>query len=146
MLKIFAEFFLFAFLGVAHEILWTGFMKYVDISVRSFGNDKRRFILRGECSLYMFPIYGSFSFIISLVQWLFFDYPWMIRGLIYMFLIYILEYSSGWLIKRMVGFAPWNYDNKYNISGLICLNYAPIWLIEGLVAEALYMNNFFLCK
>ena len=41
--------------------------------------------------------------------------------------------------------SPWNYDdNKFNISGLICLNYAPVWFIDGILAEALYVNNFFL--
>ena len=128
----------FAAFGVAHEVIWTSLDSIKAKNLR----------LRGRSTLWMFPIYGSILFIIMLVQWLYADYSWWFRGIIYMVLILIWEYISGWTIRKLVGVAPWDYatDNpelgsnrKLNINGLVCLEYAPIWFVEGLMAEWFYL-------
>jgi uncharacterized membrane protein len=97
----------------------------------------------------MFPIYGGIVFMIMFVQWLFGDYPWWWRGLTYMVLVLVYEYIAGWIIRALVGKSPWDYaketddgvgsPKKLNFDGLICLEYAPMWFIEGLLAEQLYL-------
>ena len=124
-------FFLFAFIGVAHEVIWTSLVEYAK---------SRKMSLKGGSSLWMFPIYGSIFFIVLLVLEHFPGFPWWIRGFIYMVLIYIWEFASGWTVRWMIGVAPWDYSaKKYNLSGLINLDYAPIWFIEGLIAEWRYL-------
>ena len=84
------------------------------------------------------------------VHWLFPGYPWWFRGLTYMVLILSWEYLSGFAIKKLVGVAPWDYSTdktydgvgskkRFHIHGLICLEYAPVWFIEGLIAEWVYL-------
>ncbi|MCH8326119.1 MAG: hypothetical protein IIB83_06125 [Bacteroidetes bacterium] len=58
---------------------------------------------------------------------------------------YLLEFISGYLIKKAVGVSPWNYENyslkifgkkyKSNLKGLICLEYAPLWYLGGIIGE-----------
>jgi uncharacterized membrane protein len=132
-------FIIFSFLGVAHEVIWT--------SLDSIKNKNPR--LLGRSTLWMFPIYGAILFIIMFVQWLYADYSWVFRGFMYMVLILVWEYISGFTVKKLVGVAPWEYGKKtkdgvgskkrYNLHGLICLEYAPIWFIEGLIAEWFYL-------
>ncbi len=138
-LKLFVYFLFFAFIGVAHEVLWTGILD-------SKKNKDPR--LKGRSSLWMFPVYGGILFIIILVQWLYPSYHWAIRGTIYMTLILAWEFITGTLINRIAK-APWNYakhtedgigsPKRFNIKGLICLEYAPIWFVEGLLAEWLFL-------
>jgi uncharacterized membrane protein len=137
--KILFFFIVFATLGVAHEIFWT--------SILDFWKTKNlRFI--GRSSLLMFPVYGSVSFLFLIPN--VYEMPWLTRGLIYMILIYLLEYISGFIFKKIFGVAPWNYEKntkdgvgspkKYHFQGLVCLEYAPIWFIEGLIAHWLYFS------
>jgi len=60
----------------------------------------------------MFPIYGSIFFIVLLVLEFFPGFAWWIRGFIYMILIYVWEFASGWVVRWMIGVAPWDYSAK----------------------------------
>ncbi|MCB0367501.1 MAG: hypothetical protein H6624_02535 [Bdellovibrionaceae bacterium] len=136
-----ALFLLFSFGGVAHEVFWTGL-------IDSIKHKDRR--LKGRSSLWMFPIYGAVVFIVMLVQEYFGSSPWWIRGLLYSFLILAWEYVSGFLVRLIAGVAPWDYSQttedgvgspkRFQIHGLVCLEYAPIWFIEGLIAEWVYLQ------
>jgi len=105
----------------------------------------RNIRLIGHSTLWMFPIYGMIFYIVVLVQWLYGDYNWVFRGFMYMGLILIWEYFSGLGIRKLVGKSPWDYSKrtkdgvgnpmKYQLNGLVCLKYAPIWFVEGLFAE-----------
>jgi len=129
-------FLFFAIAGVAHEVFWTGILDYIS---------GRNIRLIGHSTLWMFPIYGMIFYIVVLVQWLYGDYNWVFRGFMYMGLILIWEYFSGLGIRKLVGKSPWDYSKrtkdgvgnpmKYQLNGLVCLKYAPIWFVEGLFAE-----------
>lgn len=103
----------------------------------------------GTSTLWMFPIYGCVLFIVLLVQWLYGDYPWWMRGFMYMGLIMVWEYFSGWLVRSLVGVAPWEYavetedgmgsPKRWQLGGLICLEYAPLWFILGLIGEWFFL-------
>ena len=60
------------------------------------------------------------------------------RGLVYMFGIYIVEYITGAALKKLTGGHIWQYTGKYNLHGQIQLAHAPVWFIIGLVVERYY--------
>ena len=57
------------------------------------------------------------------------------RGFIYMAGIYFVEFISGTILQRK-NCCPWNYSKcKYNIKGVVRLDYAPLWFMAGLLLE-----------
>jgi uncharacterized membrane protein len=110
--------------GWCIEILWTAFEKF----------RRRDMKLIGNTSIWMFPIYGLASFFTPVFR-LIKNTNILFRGFIYMLSIFTAEYTSGYLLKRH-DMCPWNYSRaKYNINGLIRLDYAPLWFIIGLIFE-----------
>lgn len=112
--------------GWCLEVLWTGLnnMRH---------NDKK---LSSKTSLIMFPIYGMAAFIKPLYNHIK-DKNMMIRGSLYTLLIYAAEYTSGSFLKKH-DMCPWDYSkSKYNIKGIIRLDYAPAWFAVGLIYEKL---------
>lgn len=57
------------------------------------------------------------------------------RVFIYLGLVYLLEYNSGWLLQKMLGSCPWEYQEVGHIHGFIQLRYIPAWLIFVLLAD-----------
>ena len=135
-------FIIFAILGVIHEVLWSILIIYIKT---------KNLLLKGTSSLWMFPIYGSVFFIVLLVQNYLPEAHWFFRGMAYLFLILALEYISGHILKLILKKVPWDYSDienpikikktkKIHLHGLICLEHAPIWFIEGLFAEWIYLT------
>lgn len=114
--------------GWCMEILFTSF--------HSMQN--KDFRLKGETSLWMFPIYGMAAFIKPLYR-LIRKKSCLIRGCIYSFFIFCGEYISGTFLKKR-GLCPWDYSRaKTNIDGVIRLDYAPFWMIAGLIFERILL-------
>lgn len=103
--------------------------------------------LVGRTSLLMFPIYGCGALLgpigRGIDKWL---NPENVpgarktdlavrHGMVYMVLIFVAEYASGaWL--RSKGMCPWDYTGRStSISGLIRLDFAPLWFATGLLFE-----------
>lgn len=95
---------------------------------------RRDMRLKGTTSLYMFPIYGAASLLLPLFH-LMKGKPVIVRGLTYAGLILTGEYISGnYLVKKDL--CPWDYKNsKWNIKGIVRLDYLPFWTIAGLLFE-----------
>ncbi len=111
-------------LGWCIEVFWTGFYGF-------FHNDKK---MMGTSSIIMFPIYGMACLIKPISKKLC-KHCMLFRGIIYTICIFIIEYLTGNLLKKK-GKCPWDYsDCKYNINGLIRIDYAPAWFIVGLFFE-----------
>lgn len=110
--------------GWCMEVLWTGAAAYIK-------KDKR---MMGNTSVLMFPIYGMMAFLkpVSLfVQ----KKNVVTRGVIYTAFIYLGEYVTGNALKKR-DMCPWDYTaSKYNVKGLIRLDYAPAWFGAGLIFE-----------
>ena len=115
--------------GWCMEILFTALDSY----------RKRELQLIGQTSLWMFPIYGMAAFlkpICSMVR----KFPAGIRALFYSMFIFLGEYISGSILKKFK-VCPWDYSKaKTNIKGVIRLDFAPFWMIAGLIFENLLMN------
>ncbi len=127
----FWRFMLFACMGLLLEVTLCAVL----------GLFRGSFLLRGRTSLWMIFDYGLFAIILMpikhrLVTW---RLPFLARGVVYMLLIYLVEYVSGALFTA-VGLRVWNYqgDYQYQLHGHIALAYAPLWYGLGLVAEKIY--------
>lgn len=126
----------FVLVGITLEVFWTSILN----SIKS-KNPK----LIGRTYLWMFPIYALVPFIYIFVSSEFQGANIFLKGIIYMLCFYLLEFISGFLIKKVVGISPWNYSHahiklfgkiyKTNFKGLIRLEYAPVWYIYGILGE-----------
>lgn len=122
------HFIIYGLLGWCLEILWTGLGSFLKRDVR----------LTGKTYLWMFPIYGS-AVLLEPVHDFIRHWPLWDRGIVWMLLCFIVEYLTGWILRRMLGTAPWNYSRAaLNINGLIRLDYAPAWFIAGLLFERIH--------
>ncbi len=120
------NFFICGLAGWCMEILFTAFNSF----------RRREMKLMGKTSVWMFPIYGMAALIgpvYSLIRRL----PMLLRGMIYSAGIFSFEFLSGSLLKKQDA-CPWDYSSaRSNIKGVIRLDYAPFWMIAGLIFEQL---------
>ena len=95
---------------------------------------RRDMTLKGNTSLWMFPIYGSAA-ILAPISRILRDKPLWTRGLSYMGLIFSMEYLTGSLLAKRC-FCPWDYKrSRWNIGRVIRLDFAPLWFCAGLLME-----------
>ena len=95
---------------------------------------KNEHSLTARTSIWMFLIYGMACFLTPLCR-LLRKRNFLVRGMVYTFCIFTGEFLSGSLLKRH-GACPWDYSHaKYNINGVIRLDYAPLWFGAGLLFE-----------
>lgn len=117
-------------IGWCMEILFTAFHAF----------RKREMSLTGHTSLWMFPIYGSIAFLKPLFV-LTKNASLLLRGTCYAILIFVGEFISGtYLCSKNQ--CPWNYaKSKWNINGVIRLDYFPYWFLAGLFYEKLLTSK-----
>ena len=85
-------------------------------------------------SLWMFPIYGMAALMRPISKKLE-RVNVLLRGLIYMAGIFGTEYVTGRLLQKYQA-CPWDYSKaRFNVRGVIRLDYAPIWFVLGLIYE-----------
>lgn len=109
------------------EIIWTG----LD-SLRS--GDIR---LIGYSNIWMLLVYGLAVFLEPLHD-IIRGWNFLIRGIIWIVLIWGMEYSTGLLLYLILGVHPWLYSGPLAVDGLVTLTYAPVWFIAGLVFERIH--------
>ena len=120
------RFCIYGFLGLFLEIMWTSLMSFLDKDYR----------LIGRTSVWMFFIYGSALFF-EPVCILLAPLPTVVRGAVYALIIFAFEYAAG-LALSMANICPWDYStSRYNINGIIRLDYAPLWFGVGLLFEGI---------
>ena len=124
MQKLFKDFIKCGILGWCLEITFTALHSL----------QQRKMSLQGTTSLWMFHIYGAGCLlkpVCSLVK----GCHWLVRGCIYALCIFTAEYASGFFLQKKE-LCPWNYGRaRWNIGRLIRLDYAPCWIITGLLME-----------
>lgn len=116
-------------IGLACEVVFTAVMDYPS------NQDLR---LKGYTYLWMVPIYALVYPACVLIYPRMSYYPLLVRGFAYMLIIYAVEYSSGWLLRRFVGECPWEkeyHKAKWHLHGLIRLDFAPAWIAAALLFE-----------
>ena len=128
-------FFLCGITGWTLECFWTGLCAVI------LWEDP---MLLCKTSVWMFPIYGLAVLILPVSRRLT-HRPFYYRGIVYMILIFSIEFLAGGLLN-MIHACPWNYSNApFNIMGVIRPDYAPLWFLMGLIYEKVLNNRRFLC-
>lgn len=101
---------------------------------------RRDMTLKGNTSLWMFPIYGCAAVLSPLSRLLRGKSAW-VRGLSYAGLIFTGEYLTGSLLAKH-RLCPWDYGrSRWNIGRVIRLDYAPCWIFAGLLFERLLSGS-----
>lgn len=122
------RFIIYGFLGLSAEIFWTGFGSLLRGDIK----------LTGYTYIWMFFIYGLAVFLEPMHDMIR-SWPLLLRGGVYMLILFSIEYSSGWLLRDIIGVCPWNYGNgPLSINGLIRLDFAPVWFCCGLAFERVH--------
>lgn len=122
------RFIIYGLIGWFLEIIWTGLGSLLSGDVR----------LTSTTYLWMFPIYGLVVLFEGLHENIR-PHPYWARGLFWMVLFFTVEYLTGWLIRSLVGTAPWDYSQAFfQVDGLIRLDYAPVWFAGGLLFEKIH--------
>lgn len=125
----YARFLAYGMLGWAMEILFTGLGSAIRGDVR----------LLATTYLWMFPIYGLALFL-EPVHDKIRAWHWVLRGFIWVVLIWMVEYVTGGVIRLATGVSPWDYSGRtvWEIDGLIRLDMAPLWFAAGLLFERVH--------
>ena len=93
--------------------------------------------LKGQSYVWMFPIYGLTVPFFKFLDPRFGAWPWLARAPLYVLILYVMEYLTGWLLRRGTGRCPWDYGAaRWAIHGLIRLDYFPGWLVAVTIFEA----------
>lgn len=128
---------LFGALGVAGEVAFTALV--ISAALLFMSKEKQHNIGYGYSYIWMFFIYGLGAVMYPYVLQHVGNWHWFGRGLSYMGIIFVVEYLTGYWLKKVLGHCPWDYHGKAtNISGLIRLDYSPIWFGVGLLGEVVY--------
>jgi uncharacterized membrane protein len=122
------RFLFYGFLGWSLEVLYTGTAALI----------KGDWRLEGFTYLWMFLIYGMGGFL-EKVHDLIRSTPWLVRGAVWLAVIWMIEYSTGWGLKTLLGACPWDYGNSvYSVNGFIRLDMAVEWFCTGLLFERIH--------
>lgn len=99
--------------------------------------------LPGHTSLWALLIYSSAIFFMEGISATLKQRhtPLLLRVTVYTLFIYMWEFSWGVLL-RLLEACPWDYSHyKYNLVGLVTLEYALPWAVASLLAERHVIRN-----
>jgi hypothetical protein len=123
--------FLFVCVGIAMEVAFT--------AITDFWRDRCP-RLRGHSYLWMAFTYAAVPLILAVVYPPIHQLPIAARLALYVSLVYLVEYSWGWLLRRATGQCPWDYGRaRWAVSGLIRLDYLPCWAAACWMFERLFV-------
>lgn len=126
------EMLLFGVLGLGLEVIFTSAFEIRKVEKRH---------LMGYSSLWYLPLYMLTPLFLIVTSSLVFPRHILIRGLIYMTVIFVIEYTGMFLLRKLLGSSPSEasyHASKWNIHGLIRLDYAPAMFLMGLIFEFVY--------
>jgi uncharacterized membrane protein len=113
------KFFVYGCLGLLIEVFFTGVWSLF----------QKNWKATSQTYLYMLPIYGATALALEGVSEAL-PWPFYLKALLYVPIIYGIEALSGWLLKKWIGVIPWDYGRaRHTPMGLINLKYVGFWLI-----------------
>ncbi|ATW26276.1 putative ABC transporter permease [Candidatus Formimonas warabiya] len=124
------RFVFYGIIGWCIEVIWTGLASLLRGDLR----------LVSRTYLWMFAIYGLAVFLEPLHERVR-QYSWMVRGTVWMVVIFFIEYTTGYILDLVIGACPWNYARDASLAtfrGYIRLDYAPAWFAAGLAFEKIH--------
>lgn len=115
-------------MGWCMEIVWTGLGSLIEKDLR----------LIGYTNIWMFFVYGS-AVLLEPLHEIIKNWKLPFRGMIWVIIIWGIEYTSGLSFKRILGVQPWLYFGPFSVDGLIRLDFAPVWFIAGIIFERIHI-------
>lgn len=142
--KIFILFLFFGCIGITAEIFFTAIYDLLKI----WNTPEFNLRLKGQSYIWMFPIYGCISFMGELLIRKVLHYNVLLRCFIYAVIIYLFEFTAGWLLDVLTGSCPWEYKEGWHLVGYIRFDYLPAWMGFGWMIEKIYvwMEDAVRCK
>ena len=125
---------LFACVGVAMEIVFTAAVDFPKT---------RSLRLMGYTYIWVLPLYSLIPLILFLLYPMVWTFALPLRLAIYVALLFLAEYVSGWVLRRCTGECPWerNYrGSPWTVHGLIRLDYALAWAAAAWIFEWLFVR------
>lgn len=127
------SFALFAGLGITTEVFFTAIS---DLITSGNFDDLS---LKGQSYIWMFPIYGSASILFPFFfKWIK-NWPRLARYACYGVGILFVELIAGFLLEKLTGRCPWEYQVGWHFHGYIRFDYLPLWMGFGAVIEAFHL-------
>lgn len=126
--------FLFAFLGLGLEVAFTA-------ALDSW--KKRDRFLMGYSSIWYLPLYAGIPWLLARIGPWIFALAWPLRGLIYIVLCFALEFAGMLALRLLLGASPSEesyHKARWNVLGLIRLDFAPVWFAAGLLFEMVFRS------
>ncbi|XP_056292132.1 transmembrane protein 229B-like [Pseudoliparis swirei] len=99
--------------------------------------------LTGHSSLWALPMYAIAIYLIEVLRarLLVRRHPLPVRLVAYTVFIYLWEFSWGAGLS-LLGACPWDYSGyRYNLAGLVTLEYAVPWTLAAFIAEQHVIEN-----
>nr|XP_046258108.1 transmembrane protein 229B-like isoform X2 [Scatophagus argus] len=126
--------YVYALHGCLCEVVFTAVLDWCSTQ------DRR---LAGHSSLWALPMYATAVYLMEglsarlLAQ----HHSLPVRLTVYTVFIYLWEFSWG-AVLSLLGACPWNYSGyRYNLAGLVTLEYALPWAVAALIAEQHVIRN-----
>jgi uncharacterized membrane protein len=120
----------YGLLGWCAEVFFTGIHDFIR------HRDPR---LPSRTSIWMFPVYGLMAPLYEPLHDALRDRGVVLRAAAYGTGFLAVEYTSGILLRRVLGDAPWNYSYaRRHVNGLIRPDYFPLWAGAGLAMERVH--------
>ncbi len=120
----------YGLLGWCAEVVFTGIHDFIR------HRDPR---LPSRTSIWMFPVYGLMAPLYEPLHDALRDRGVVLRAAAYGAGFLAIEYTSGVLLRRVLGDAPWDYSYaRRHVNGLIRPDYFPLWAGAGLAMERVH--------
>lgn len=129
------SFALYAGLGITTEVFFTAIS---DLIISGSFEDLS---LKGYSYIWMFPIYGSTSILFPFFfKWIK-KWPRLARYGFYGVGILFVELVAGFLLEKLTGRCPWEYQVGWHFYGYIRFDYLPLWIGFGVIIEEFHRFN-----
>ncbi|KAM9809672.1 transmembrane protein 229b-like isoform 1-T1 [Syngnathus typhle] len=133
-LSVLARLYVYALHGCLCEVTFTAVLDWCTIQDRK---------MMGYSSLWALPMYATAIYLMeNLRSWLLTHLQGLsVRLITYTLFIYLWEFTWGSAL-RLLGACPWDYSGyKYNLGGVVTLEYALPWAFAAFLAEQHVIKN-----
>jgi len=120
------KFILYGFIGQLIEVWFTGIYNIL------FTRNPRA---TSTTYLWMHPIYGLAAVVLGYIHSIS-SFNNVCNAIMYVPIIFIFEFVSGFILYKILNCRVWDYSNtRWNVLGLIRLDYAGFWFVAALIFE-----------
>jgi uncharacterized membrane protein len=127
------SFALYGGLGITIEVFFTA------ISDLFNSGNFEDLSLKGYSYIWMFPIYGSTSILFPFFFGMIKKWPRLARYAFYGVGILFVELIAGFLLEKLTGTCPWEYQVGWHFQGYIRFDYLPLWVGFGIIIEEFHL-------